>query len=72
MTLGEARCVPVLARDRLHQTDSLPKYLVSPANLEEFVKQDDLRVKLIDLGGGSLQRSRSCHSLISPCSLLQC
>ena len=71
ITLGEPRCVPVLARDQLHQTDSLPKYLVSSGSPEDCVKQGDLRVKLIDLGGGSLQRSQSCHSSISPRSLLR-
>jgi len=49
--LGRPRCVPVLTPDELHQTDSLPKYLVSPRSLENHVKQDDLRVKLIDFGG---------------------
>ena len=52
MTLGVPQCVPVFARDRLHQVDSLPKYLVLPGSLVEHVKQDDLRVKIIDLGEG--------------------
>lgn len=53
MTLGVPICVPVFTRDRLHQNDSFPKYLVHPGNLVECVKQDDLRVKIIDLGEGS-------------------
>ena len=54
MALGVPRCVPVVARDQLHQADSHPKYLVIPGNLVECVNQDDLRVKIIDLGEGSL------------------
>lgn len=54
MTLELPQCVPVFTRDRLHQTDSLPKYLVLPGNLVDCVKQEDLRVKIIDLGEGSL------------------
>ena len=54
MTLDPPQCVPVFTRDHLNQTDSLPKYLVLPGNLVQCVKQDDLRVKIIDLGEGSL------------------
>ena len=54
MTLELPHCVPVFTRDHLHQTDLLPKYLVLPGNLVEYVKQEDLRVKIIDLGEGSL------------------
>ena len=61
MALGPPEIVAVIARDHLRQTDSLPKYLVLPGNLVECVKQDDLRVKIIDLGEGSLRRSQSCH-----------
>ena len=74
MTLGVPDFVPVLTRDPLHQTDSLPKYLVLPGSLVECVKQDDLRIKLIDLGEGSLRWSQSGHPVLSSCShsLLQC
>ena len=54
MALGVPRCIPVITRDQLHRSDSHPKYLVIPGNLVECVKQDDLRVKIIDLGEGSL------------------
>ena len=54
MAIGLPNCVPVLTRDRVYQADSLPKYLVLPGSLERFVKQDDLRIKIIDLGGGLL------------------
>ena len=54
MTLDLPQCVPVFTRDQMHQSDSLPKYLVLPGNLVEYVKQEDLRVKIIDLGEGSL------------------
>jgi serine/threonine-protein kinase SRPK3 len=54
ITLGvPPHCVPVVTRDQLRQTDSLPKYLVFPGNLVDLVKQDDMRVKIIDLGEGS-------------------
>ena len=52
--LGVPQCVPVITRDQLHQTNSHPKYRVIPGSLVECVKQDDLRVKIIDLGEGSL------------------
>jgi len=54
MTLGLPQCVPVVTRDQLRHTDSLPKYLVLPGSLVECVKQDDIRIKIIDLGEGSL------------------
>ena len=54
MTLGLPQCVPAFARDQLHQTDSLPKYLVLPGSLVESVEPDDMRIKIIDLGEGSL------------------
>jgi hypothetical protein len=66
MTLGVPQCVPVFTRDQLHQTDSLPKYLVLPGSLVECVKQDDLRVKIIDLGEGSLRWSQSFLSIEFP------
>ena len=53
MTLGVPQCVPVFPRDQQHHSDSLPKYLVIPGSLEDCVEQDDMRVKIIDLGGGS-------------------
>jgi len=52
-TVGLPRCVPVLVRDREHQTDSLPKYLVFPRNPVKRVDRNDLRIKIIDLGEGS-------------------
>jgi len=52
--LGVPRCVPVVTRDQLHQTHLHPKYLVIPGSLVECVKQDDLRIKIFDLGEGSL------------------
>ena len=55
LTLGMPEFLPVLTRDRLHQTDSLPKYLVYPGSLAGRVKHDDVRIKIIDLGGGSLR-----------------
>jgi len=61
MTLGLPECTPVFARDQLHQTESLPKYAVLSGDLMGFVKQDDLRVKIIDLGGGSSSSSRLCR-----------
>ena len=54
MTLGLPQCVPVFTRDNLHQTDSLPKYLVLSGSLLECVEQEDLRIKIIDLGEGLL------------------
>jgi len=50
MTLGPPQCVPVFTRDQLHQNISHPKYLVLPGSLIERVNQDDMRVKIIDLG----------------------
>ena len=52
MTLGVPRCIPVITRDPLHQIASLSKYIVLPGSLVEYVKQYDLRVKIIDLGEG--------------------
>jgi hypothetical protein len=57
MIPGRPQCVPVLTRDKLHQTDSLPKYLVRPGSLLEYLKRglklEDMRIKIIDLGEGS-------------------
>ena len=53
--LGLPNAVPVFTRDRPHQSNSLPKYLVLSESLTERVKEDDLRVKIIDFGGGSSQ-----------------
>ena len=52
ISLGVPQCVPVFARDQQRHTDSLPKYLVIPGDLVECVEQDDMRVKIIDLGEG--------------------
>jgi len=54
MTLGLPQCVPVFTRDNLHQTDSLPKYLVLSGSLLECVEQEGLHIKIIDLGEGLL------------------
>ena len=59
ITLGVPHCVPVFTRDHRHQTDSHPKYLVLPGSLVGRVKPDDMRVKIIDLGEGSLSPSKS-------------
>jgi hypothetical protein len=53
MALGVPQCVPVITRDKAHQTDSLPKYLVIPGILVDCVKPGDTRVKILDLGEGS-------------------
>ena len=74
-SLGVHQFVPVIARDNLHQTDSLPKYLVFPGDLLKRVNQDDLRVKIIDFGEGSSRWSpqphRGCQTLIRSRSFLQ-
>jgi len=51
---GLPTCVPVFTRDRPYQTDSLPKYLVLSESPIDYVELDDLRIKIIDLGGGLL------------------
>jgi hypothetical protein len=55
---GVPRCVPVITREKLHQTDSLPRYLVRPGNLLNYLKPDlkreEMRIKIIGLGEGSL------------------
>ena len=62
--VGLPKCVPALARDQSYQTDSLPKCLViSRDDLVEYVRLDDLRIKIIDLGGGSLQWSQQSHQV---------
>lgn len=61
MTLGPPQPVSVSTRDHPDKADSLPKYLVYPGSLVEFVKLDDLRIKIIDLGEGSLRLSQSCR-----------
>jgi len=60
--VGFPKCVPVFARHQPdatdpHRSDSLPKYLVRPTDLVENVDQNDLRIKIIDLGEGSSQLS---------------
>ena len=57
LTLGLPEFLPVLTRDRLHQTDSLPKYLVYPGSLAGCVEPDNVHIKIIDLGGGLLRWS---------------
>ena len=71
MTLDPPQCVPVFTRDQSHQSDSLPKYLVLPGNLVECVKQDNMRVKIIDFGEGSSLQSQSCCWALSFRSILQ-
>ena len=46
-------CVPVFTRGPQHQTNLLPKYLVIPGNLVDYVRHEDMRVKIIDFGEGS-------------------
>ena len=53
MKLEVPQCIPVFPRNQQHQTNSLPKYLVIPGNLVDYVKQDDLHIKIIDFGEGS-------------------
>jgi len=50
ITLGVPQCVAVVTRDPRHHTDSLPKYLVIPGDLADCVEQDDIHVKIVDLG----------------------
>jgi len=57
-TLGRPESEPLFTQDQSHQTESLPKYLVYPASLEKHVKLDDLRIKIINFGEGSLSWSR--------------
>lgn len=71
MALGVPQCVPVITRDHKHQMDSHPKYLVIPGSLVEYVKLDDMRVKIIDLGEGSLSPSKSCRRTLNFRSILQ-
>ena len=54
-TIGLPNSAPVFTRDQSYQSDSLPKYLVFSESLVGLVDQDDLRVKMIDFGGGSFQ-----------------
>jgi hypothetical protein len=72
MTLGVPQCVPVITRDQRHHTDSLPKYLVIPGNLAECVKQDDMHIKIIDLGEGSFTSFDLCRYTLNPHSIFQC
>jgi len=50
--VGLPKSILVLVRNRAHQTDSLPKYLVFSRYPVKNVKRDDLRIKVIDLGEG--------------------
>ena len=52
---GLPESVLVFTRDRFYQSDSLPKYLILPVSLVKCIKEDDLRIRIIDFGGGSLQ-----------------
>lgn len=52
LSLDVPQCVPVITRNHLHHTDSLPRYLVVPGSLVDRVKQDDVRIKIVDLGEG--------------------
>jgi len=70
MTLGLLRCVPVFTRDRLRQSDSLPKYLVIPGSLVEYMGQDDTRITIIDLGEGS-SWAQSRYRVLSSRSIFQ-
>jgi hypothetical protein len=72
MTLGVPQCVPVFARDQRHHTDSLPKYLVIPGDLTDCVEQDDMHLKIIDLGEGSLRRPQLFYWTLNSYSVLQC
>jgi serine/threonine-protein kinase SRPK3 len=60
LTLGVPKCVPVITQCQSQHTDSLPKYLVDSGSLIGRVKQDDMHLKIIDLGEGSLRRSQLC------------
>ena len=53
--LGLPNTAPVFTRDLPYQSDSLQKYLVLSEGLVECVAQDDLHIKIIDLGEGSFQ-----------------
>ena len=66
LTVGYPKCVLVSIRGGPHQTDSFPKYQALPSNLVECVKHDYLRVKIIDLGEGSLQCSTVFPSIQIP------
>jgi len=70
--VGLPQCVPVFTLNQPYQSDSLPKYLVVPGSLADCVELNDLRIKIIDLGAGSLQRSRPCHQILRSHSFLQC
>jgi len=54
MTLGLPICVPVITRDKKHQTNSHPKYLVFSGSPIKSVKREDMQIKIIDFGEGSL------------------
>ena len=61
MTLGLPKCAPVITLDRKHQTNSHPKYLVFSGSPIKSVKREDVRIKIIDFGEGSLLQSQSCR-----------
>ena len=71
VTLGPQECVPVITKDHLRQTDSLPKYLIVPGKLGDRVERGNLRVKIIDLGEGSLRWPQSFHRALRSRSLLE-
>ena len=60
-TLGTPFCEPLITEDHRRQTESLPKYVVIAAKLEDHVKRDPLRLKIIDLGEGSLRLPHTWH-----------
>ena len=70
-TLGVPQCVPVFTRDQRRHTESLPKYLVVPGCLADCVEQDNMRLKIIDLGEGSLLWSQLHRWTLSSSSFLQ-
>lgn len=77
MALEVPRCVAVLTRDPQHHTDLLPKYLVIPGNLMDYVRQEDMKVKIIDFGEAffSAEVPHDLHSPIQirpPEAILNC
>jgi len=69
--VGLPKCEPVLTRNGLRQTDSLPKYLVFSRSLVKRVKRGDLRIKIIDLGEGLSRWSQPCRQVLRSCSFHQ-
>jgi len=69
--MGLPNSLPVFTQDLPYQSDSLPKYLVLAEGLVECVARDDLRIKIIDLGGGSFRLSQPHHQALRSRSFLQ-